>query len=804
MKTIANRRDYLDAVTDYAREWQNEVVITDGVYTETYTSCEIKITTPFSQDALSMGQSFTKELDLTIKQPERTLIYNLATIKVYSKLKVGESFVTVQMGEYFPSEVTTNDDYFSLNIKAYDTMGKLDVPYEPNYSTVYHWSYTSKFYYVDNGTLKSINSYYSLPSIRTGGELTFVNNTEDLTAWVYAKSNGVWVGRGLYDDTVNKLEPNDTLTVSCDEYVVSFGDRYDGGITVNGQDLAPMTTHGVVRDIATQYSFFISGMTMGIEIDTIYEGTCAETLGWLAGLEGKNAIFNDNGYLVFKWYTIATREGGRWLDYPVTWATLDSTTWANTTSQIVGMNITRTEQKERGANLNEGEFTIASITSGTEENPLTVGEGKGIYFENPYMTAGRLTTIGNRELGKTTAVGTVQTFGNPLLEVGDIVGVIDKEGLAHTFFISNMEWNLTGGCSCVLTAIGNADADIEFSNVSPMEKKIKKVKSVLQGVVERFSNLINSLVGYYTITEENGVPTGWEIKDDLNNPVNMIKCSLGGIGISSNGGETYKTAITGEGIVADTITSGTINAIDITGCTITAESEITFKYTDYSSADLTKIQQIILGNTNPTVDDFRKLDVDGNGLISISDYTAISNMINNHTDRTLDTSIVLGDAESGYGLSTNGVFIRSDGILMQGGLTAFKGANFDGNVRPIKDNYWTCGASDHRWTTVYATNGTIQTSDIREKKNIETLDDKYAEFFDTLNPVSFEWRKGDTNRHIGFIAQEVEQGLEKSGIDNFGGLVKEEQYSLNYAEFIPILVSEIQRLKARVDELERR
>ena len=391
-----------------------------------------------------------------------------------------------------------------------------------------------------------------------------------------------------------------------------------------------------------------------------------------------------------------------------------------------------------------------------------------------------------------------------MLEVGDIVGVIDKQGDIHDFFISKMEWNLTGGCSCIITAIGNADAEIEFSNISPMEKKITKVKSVLQGVVERFSNLINSLVGYYTITEENGVPTGWTIKDDLNNPVNMIKCSLGGIGISSNGGQTYQTAITGEGIVADTITSGTINAINITGCTITAESEITFEYTDYSNSDLTRIQNIIMGNTSPTLNDFRKLDVDGNGLINASDYVAVTNMINNHEDRTLDTSIVLGDAESGYGLSTNGVFIRSDGILMKGGLTAFKGANFDGTVRPIKDNTWSCGTSDHRWTEVYATNGTIQTSDVREKKNIETLDDRYAEFFDTLNPVSYEWRKGDTNRHIGFIAQEVEQGLEKSGIDNFGGLVKEEQYSLNYAEFIPILVAEIQRLKAKVDELEKR
>lgn len=799
MKNISNRDTYISAVEDFAREWENQVVLTDGVHTETYASCDIKISSAFSQDSLSMGHSFTKELNLKIYEPERTLIYNLASIKVYARLKVGEDFVSVPMGEYFPNEVTTQDDYETLEITAYDFMGKLDVPYVPDYANVYNFSCDTKFYYVDNGELQYLMAGRSLPAIRQGGDLTFVNNS-DLTAWVCAKVNGEWVGPAMGDQTINRILPDETFTISCEEYIVSFGDYYTGGITCNGVELAPMTMLGVIRDIGKQYGFTTAGAFPYPEIDTIYEGTCAEVLGWFAGTEGKNAIFNDNGHLVFRWYSHISQYGKKWEDYPIAWQDMEGT-WNDFPSTYP---IGRTLQKESGTKLNEGNFTISSITSGTEENVITVGEGKGISFENPYMTITELTKIGNRELGKHTVVGEVNTFGNPLLEVGDIVAVVDKAQNTHEFFISKMEWDLTGGCACLVTAIGDADAEIEFSTVSPTEKKLTKIKNSLQNVVARFSNLINSMVGYYTITEENGVPTGWTIKDNIENPVNMIKCSLGGIGISSNGGETYKTAITGEGIVADSITSGTINAIDITGCTISAESEITFKYTDYSSADLDRIREIILGNVNPTVDDFRKLDVDGNGLISTTDYITVSTMITNHTDETLDTSIVLGDAESGYGLSTNGVFIRSDGILMKGGLTAFKGANFDGNVRPIKDNYWTCGASDHRWTTVYATNGTIQTSDIREKKNIETLDDKYAEFFDTLKPVSYEWRKGDTKRHIGFIAQEVEQGLEKSGIDNFGGLVKDEQYSLNYSEFIPILVAEIQRLKARIDELEKR
>ena len=338
------------------------------------------------------------------------------------------------------------------------------------------------------------------------------------------------------------------------------------------------------------------------------------------------------------------------------------------------LEISRTEQKERGANLNEGEFTIASITSGTEENPLTVGEGKGISFENPYMTAELLTTIGNRELGKTTSVGTVNTFGNPLLEVGDIVGVIDKQGDIHDFFISKMEWNLTGGCSCIITAIGNADAEIEFSNISPMEKKITKVKSVLQGVVERFSNLINSLVGYYTITEENGVPTGWTIKDDLNNPQNMIKCSLGGIGISSNGGQTYKTAITGEGIVADTIYTGTITSININNGngTFTVDENGNLKAASAEvSGKITSTQGSIGGwtiDTNGLTNAAVRINSDGSSTIyTVADLFVIRGhiMYNGGDDRYIGFHISAQDMLNHYDFNGDGRVTTQDYVALK-------------------------------------------------------------------------------------------------------------------------------------------
>lgn len=47
-----------------------------------------------------------------------------------------------------------------------------------------------------------------------------------------------------------------------------------------------------------------------------------------------------------------------------------------------------------------------------------------------------------------------------------------------------------------------------------------------------------------------------------------------------------------------------------------------------------------------------------------------------------------------------------------------------GYLRPILDDVYSMGDSDNRWTTVYATNGTIQTSDRRRKNDIRLVPQK--------------------------------------------------------------------------------
>ena len=101
-------------------------------------------------------------------------------------------------------------------------------------------------------------------------------------------------------------------------------------------------------------------------------------------------------------------------------------------------------------------------------------------------------------------------------------------------------------------------------------------------------------------------------------------------------------------------------------------------------------------------------------------------------------------------------------------------------------------ATANRWTAVYASNGTIQTSDRNHKKNIEVLNDKYVQLFNKLKPVSFMFtRKGADRTHLGYIAQDVKEAMESVGLSelDFAGYCrdKESVFSDDTDTFIDVL-----------------
>ncbi|MEO6732755.1 MAG: tail fiber domain-containing protein [Ferruginibacter sp.] len=123
-----------------------------------------------------------------------------------------------------------------------------------------------------------------------------------------------------------------------------------------------------------------------------------------------------------------------------------------------------------------------------------------------------------------------------------------------------------------------------------------------------------------------------------------------------------------------------------------------------------------------------------------------------------------------------------------------------GNIIPKVSGSGTVGTATYKWNAVYATNGTIQTSDRRMKTNIIDLKYGLKEII-ALRPVSFNWKtEPNTNNKVGLIAQEVKAIVPEV----VSGDEAKETLGLNYAELVPVLVNAIKEQQKQIDELKQK
>lgn len=100
-------------------------------------------------------------------------------------------------------------------------------------------------------------------------------------------------------------------------------------------------------------------------------------------------------------------------------------------------------------------------------------------------------------------------------------------------------------------------------------------------------------------------------------------------------------------------------------------------------------------------------------------------------------------------------------------------AHFNGNASPMVDNAYSVGTSSRRWSVIYAGTGTINTSDEREKQQIQPVPDEWLDAWADVNWVIYKWNgaveeKGlDARWHVGLIAQRIRDAFAARGLDAF-------------------------------------
>ena len=356
------------------------------------------------------------------------------------------------------------------------------------------------FYKQDNLPL---NGAYFIPSagIMVGGEAQYVQKGK-----YYIPSDGVEDSGKLW------------LTVTGYDRMAGLTEDYMPTITF------PATPAQVLADVCKQASVTPPAVTMpSIQIAAPYTGTLRQQLGWLAGLIGCNAKFDATGNLVFCWYT----DGGL--------------TIGRDTQYMAGLTLTTDDA-----------FTIHSLLTGTDSNPISVGAGKGITTINPYMTAEVAETVFAEINGKTMRPCTVKWRGNPAVEAGDIVSVIGGSGENLTTYVMELKTQIKGGMSADLTCYGPSDTD--YATPSPSEQKFKRMyEDVVKSFQDATQKIIGAQGGYFEITyDKDGYPTGWTLRNTptVEDNTKMWIMSTGGLGFSTDGGKTIsKVALTMDGTI---------------------------------------------------------------------------------------------------------------------------------------------------------------------------------------------------------------------------------------------------------------
>lgn len=413
---------------------------------------------------------------------------------------------------------------------------------------------------------------------------------------------------------------------------------------------------------------------------------------------------------------------------------------------------------------------------------------------------------------------------DPAAEIGDGVTV----GGVYTI-LAQIDRLFDMHCAADIAAPGEEELESEYTfqtQEKRLERKLAQTRSLISKTAEEVKISVEELNGKYT----------------------ALSVTLDGVTITDPDGTTK--------IKGSSIETGSlyVDAAHITGKLTANQVEIdlsgSIKWTDLSADVQNEINdayamaedaEAAAADAADTVDGWRYNGgtyIDGRmlmtGTVKASELLGGSVGLMTSAERTAGGLDITGASTSTYAIqlwsygalrleayngaayvgSGNAFLTVHDGEATLNSGTA--GINVDthvwigGNMFPTFDENFMCGNSNFTWSDVWAVNVT-QTSARRKKKNITYGLDRFDAFFDDMKGCSYQMVNGTSGRfHNGFIADDIRDNLAKHGIStaDFAGYVEDVDkdgnptYGLRYSEFIPLLVDQVQKLKARVAELE--
>lgn len=325
--------------------------------------------------------------------------------------------------------------------------------------------YYSKYVVEEKEYIETLNNFKFQNMINPNNEITIGNTcSSGVTFSIYMPAislenkeiaifEGVKVGKEINYIKLGIF----TVTKQTSDGEYTSYEAYDRMYKADMPYFSDMTFPSTDKDILNEICGKL-GISLATNIATEHtisdkpEGyTYREIIGYMAMLQGCNAIINSDGNLELRWY----KDSGYVLDG----------------HKYYQQSVTFTTSKD---------FIIQKLTcnntksGSTEQSQITSGDGAtGLSFANPFMTQAILDEVYEKIGGFQFRPLTVKFVGDYRLEVGDII-TVNKGGVDYKVPIMQITHECDGGLIDTVTSIGQSDTENTSVASGPITKQMER------------------------------------------------------------------------------------------------------------------------------------------------------------------------------------------------------------------------------------------------------------------------------------------------------------------------------------------
>lgn len=468
--------------------------------------------------------------------------------------------------------------------------------------------YYSKYVVEGKEYIETLNNFKFLNMINPNNEITIGNTcSSSVTFSIYMPAislenkeiaifEGVKVGKEINYIKLGIF----TVTKQTSDGEYTSYEAYDRMYKADMPYFSDMTFPSTDKDILNEICSKL-GISLATNIVTAHtisdkpQGyTYREIIGYMAMLQGSNAVINADGNLELRWY----KDSGYVLDG----------------HKYYQQGVTFTTSKD---------FIIQKLTcnntksGSTEQSQITSGDGAtGLSFANPFMTQAILDEVYKKIGGFTFRPLTVKFVGDYRLEVGDII-TVNKGGVDYKVPIMQITHECDGGLMDTVTSIGQSDTENTSVASGPITKQMERYYADLilvnKALINKLSvdeadiryasietlkavnaNIDNLKTNKLDATYANIINANVESLKAVNADIANLKVDYEKVGILDASVADIKTLIFGSA-------TGTTITTDFSNSVIAVLGEAQIKSAMIDSLDASKITALDINTTNVLV-----------------------------------------------------------------------------------------------------------------------------------------------------------------------------------------------------------